>query len=281
VPLHNEERWIDECVRSLLAQDYPQDRYEIVVVDNNSTDTSAARVQQYPRVRLFHERQQGDFAARNRGVRESTGEIIAFTDSDTAPLPGWLRAIVDGMESTGASLLVGRLEFGNGAGGLALLAAYEAEKGHFVFSSAIAPLYYGYTCNMAVRREVFEQMGTFAPVFRNADVVLVRKVVDALSPRALSFSDAMRVRRLEVGSVGQYLRKQMAYGRDFVRYARVVDVEVLNLGQRFHVFGQTIRRNDLGPIESAWLLAILAVGALCYDFMRRTGRSPQVVPSGA
>jgi hypothetical protein len=73
----------------------------------------------------------------------------------------------------------------------------------------------------------------------------------------------------------------MAYGRDFARYARVVDVDVLNIGQRFHVFGQTIRRNDLGPIESAWLLAMLAVGALCYDFMRRTGRSPQVVPSGA
>jgi hypothetical protein len=185
------------------------------------------------------------------------------------------------MAATGASLLVGRLEFGDGSGGLAWLAAYEAEKGRFVFSSAIPPLYYGYTCNMAVRRELFDQMGGFAPVFRNADVVLVRRAVDARSPHALAFCDSMRVRRLEVASVGQYLRKQMDYGRDFNRYANLVEVDVLSFSQRFQVFGETIRRNRLGILQATGLLGMLAIGAICYDVMRRRGRNPQVAPSGA
>lgn len=281
VPLHNEERWIDQCVESLLAQDYPADRYEIIVVDNNSTDGSAARVAQYPRVRLLSEPQQGDFAARNHGVRESRGEIIAFTDSDTAPRPDWLAAIVANLASTGAGLLVGRLEFGDGSGGLSLLAAYEAEKGHFVFSSAIPPLYYGYTCNMAITRALFDRVGPFASVFRNADVILVRRTVDELSPSALAFCDAMRVQRLEVATVGQYLRKQMAYGRDFPRYAAVVDVEVLSITQRFRVFGRTVRRNGLGVLDGVRLFAVLVIGAVCYDVMRRMGQRAQPMPSGA
>lgn len=272
VPLHNEERFIDECIAALLAQDYPAGRYEILVVDNNSTDSSAERVARYPRVRLLREPVQGDYAARNRGIRESRGDIIAFTDSDTAPRPDWLRAIARDMPDTGAALMIGRLEFGKGSGNLALLEAYEAEKGGFVFSSGIPDIYFGYTCNMAVTRSLIDRLGPFAPVYRNADVVLVRRAVDELSPRALAFSDAMRVRRLEVASVSQYLGKQMAYGRDFARYSGLAAARSLNTRQRFAVFARTVRRKGLGPLAGVRLLAILAVGAFCYELMRWRGK---------
>ena len=80
VPVHNEERLIEGCLRALLALDYPRDRYEIIVVDNNSTDRSREIVERFPEVKLLSEKQQGDFAARNRGLSEAKGEIIAFTD---------------------------------------------------------------------------------------------------------------------------------------------------------------------------------------------------------
>ena len=217
VPLYNEERWIDECVSALLAQDYPADRFEILVIDNNSIDSSASRVPQHPRVRLLHESQQGDYAARNRGIAEARGEILAFTDSDTAPHEDWLRSIVGHMRATGAVLLVGRLEFSGRSRMLQLLELYEAEKAAFVFASGIPSIYFGYTCDMAVRRSAMERVGPFAPVVRNADAVLVRRVVDAFSPSALAFCDNMRVRRLEIATVKQYLDKLANYGRDFPR----------------------------------------------------------------
>jgi glycosyltransferase involved in cell wall biosynthesis len=269
VPLYNEERWIEACVRALLALDYPPDRYEVLVVDNNSNDRSAERVGSDPRVRLLREPLQGDFAARNRGIAEARGEIIAFTDADTAPQPGWLRAIVAHFQRTGASLLVGRLEFTGRSRMLELLAAYEAEKGEFVFASGIPSIYFGYTCNMAVTRELLERIGPFAPVFRNADVVMVRRAVDELSPRALAFCDDMRVRRLEVATLGQYLGKQRIYGSDFPRYAQLASAETLGMRQRFRVYANAVRRNRLGPLDSAALLALLGVGAICYDVSRR------------
>jgi glycosyltransferase involved in cell wall biosynthesis len=276
VPLYNEEQWIEECIRSLLAQDYPADRYEIFVVDNNSTDRSARLAARFDRVRLLHEPQQGDFAARNRGIRESRGEILAFTDADTAPRPDWLRSIVTHMRETGASLLVGRLEYSGRSRTLQLLEFYEAEKGEYIFGAGIPRIYFGYTCNMAVNRSVFDRLGPFAPVFRNADVVLVRRVVDALTPRALAFCDAMRVRRLEVSTVRQYLGKQITYGTDFPRYASLSGASTLDANQRMTVFRRTVRRNRLGPVEAAWLLAMLAIGAAFYDGARRraTRRQP-------
>ncbi|HSJ64596.1 MAG TPA: glycosyltransferase [Gemmatimonadaceae bacterium] len=273
VPLYNEERWVDECLRALAAQDYPEDRYEILVVDNNSTDRSLERVARHPRARLLHEPVQGDFAARNRGIVESRGDILAFTDADTAPHADWIRTIAANL-TDGVSLLVGRLEFGGKSRLLELLEAYEAEKGEFVFSSGIPSIYFGYTCNMAARRSLFDRMGLFPPVFRNADVVLVRRTVDELSPSALAFCDAMRVRRLEVPGVRQYYRKQMTYGRDFPRYERLAGARTLDLKQRFQVFGRTVRRNRLGPIDTARLLAVLAVGAISYDVAKGRARVP-------
>jgi glycosyltransferase involved in cell wall biosynthesis len=280
VPLYNEVRWIDACIEALLAQDYPADRYEILIVDNNSTDASVQRAQRYAGVRVFHEPVQGDYAARNRGVKESRGEILAFTDSDTSPRPEWLRAIVAHMQKTGASLLIGRLQYGT-TRSLRLLEAYEAEKGEFVFSSGKPSIYFGYTCNMAATRELLDRLGCFPPVFRNADVVLVRQAVDQLSASALAFCDAMRVRRLEVASIRQYLGKQIAYGRDFPRYADIAAASPLSGRERFHVFGRTVRRNHLGVVDVVLLLSILAVGAVCYDSARRraTARQPVAATS--
>ena len=268
MPLFNEERWIDDCIQALLAQEYPVDRYEILVVDNNSTDGSVERAARHPRVRWLREPTQGDFAARNRGILESSGEILAFTDSDTAPRPEWLHSIVGHMQTTGASLLVGRLEYGGRSHALQLLEAYEAEKGEFIFGAGIPRIYFGYTCNMAVRRSVMDRLGPFAPVFRNADVVFVRRAVDELSPRALAFCDAMRVRRLEVASVRQYLGKQAAYGADFIRYADIAGASTLNAQQRLAVFGRTVRKNGLGPLDAVVLFGFLTLGAASYEVSR-------------
>jgi cellulose synthase/poly-beta-1,6-N-acetylglucosamine synthase-like glycosyltransferase len=232
-------------------------------------------------VRLLHEPVQGDYAARNHGVAESRGEILAFTDSDTAPRPDWLRAIVTHMQETGASLLVGRLEFTGRSRALALAEAYEAEKGRFVFEAGIPSIYFGYTCNMAVSRALMERLGGgFAHVFRNADVVFVRRAVDELSPRALAFCDAMRARRLEVASLRQYFAKQRIYGRDYARYVDLSGSRSLSMSQRFLVFGRLVRRNGLGPLQAALLLAVLGVGMLTYDFERFLAlRRRQAAPS--
>jgi cellulose synthase/poly-beta-1,6-N-acetylglucosamine synthase-like glycosyltransferase len=94
VPVFNGSRTIGDLVRSLVALDYPHELYEIIIVDNNSRDDTVQKVQQYP-VKLLHEcKVQSSYAARNRGVRASQSDIIAFTDADCVVATTWLRHLL-------------------------------------------------------------------------------------------------------------------------------------------------------------------------------------------
>ena len=93
VPVRNEESYVADCLRSLLNQDYPWDGFEIIVVDNDSSDRSADVIAQFS-VRYVFEKKRGAAAARNAGVRQSKGELLAFIDSDCIAPPDWLSSLV-------------------------------------------------------------------------------------------------------------------------------------------------------------------------------------------
>jgi glycosyltransferase involved in cell wall biosynthesis len=81
IPNYNCGRFVADAIDSVLQQSYPH--HEIIVVDDGSTDDSLAVVQQYgSRVRIVTQRNQGVSAARNAGIRESRGELVAFLDAD-------------------------------------------------------------------------------------------------------------------------------------------------------------------------------------------------------
>ncbi len=95
VPVHDAEATIGACVASLLAIDYQNDRFEIICVDNLSTDRSPAILSTFgDAIRVASESRRGAGAARNRGVRESRYDLVAFVDADCTVHSGWLRALV-------------------------------------------------------------------------------------------------------------------------------------------------------------------------------------------
>jgi glycosyltransferase involved in cell wall biosynthesis len=74
----------------LSRQSYPPGLYEVIVVDNGSMDDVAAVTKSFEFCRYYRETKIGSYAARNRGVRLARGNILAFTDADCIPDPGWL-----------------------------------------------------------------------------------------------------------------------------------------------------------------------------------------------
>jgi glycosyltransferase involved in cell wall biosynthesis len=99
VPVYNGASTIEACIDSLQTQEFPRDRFEIIVVESTSTDNTAEVLRRYTSkhqgVLLLNENEiRNAYGARNRGVRSAHGEILAFTDADCLARPDWLEELV-------------------------------------------------------------------------------------------------------------------------------------------------------------------------------------------
>lgn len=97
VPAHNEEAFIGKCLDSLSKQTLNNKFYEVIVIDNASTDKTARVAKKYP-VKVVSEAKKSVIWARQKGVDESQGEIIVSADADTYYPPDWLKTIYANFE---------------------------------------------------------------------------------------------------------------------------------------------------------------------------------------
>jgi len=97
IPARNEARFLGECLTALAAQDYPLDRVTVYVVDNGSTDNTAAIASGFAnpklRVSLIQHERRGAGAARNAAIRAGNGELLALLDAHCLIEPAWLRTL--------------------------------------------------------------------------------------------------------------------------------------------------------------------------------------------
>lgn len=96
----NRARWLDDCLASLSDQTAPASAYDVVVVDNGSTDVTKEVLRRHAAaaaldMRVEHEPRAGSSVARNLGVTVARGRIVAFLDDDARAQPGWVAALLD------------------------------------------------------------------------------------------------------------------------------------------------------------------------------------------
>jgi len=162
---YNGGQTLEACLCSLKKIDYPD--YEVVVVDDGSTDHTKEILSHHPWVNAIYQTNHGLSVARNVGAAAATGEILAYTDSDCMADPDWLY------------YLVGTLLSGNyaGVGGpnisppaqnwhQACVAAAPGGPSHVLLTDVVAEHIPG--CNMAFYRWAFEKVGGFDPEYRKA-----------------------------------------------------------------------------------------------------------------
>jgi GT2 family glycosyltransferase len=198
-----------ECLAGATAVDYPD--YEVIVVDDGSTDASAAIAASFP-VRLISTPNRGLSAARNTGLEAATGDIVAYLDADAHPDADWLRFLAAGFRRPGVVGVGGPNLPPPGDGAVAECVA-EAPGGplHVLLTDTEAEHLPG--CNMAFRRDALVAAGGFDPRFRTAgdDVDLCWRLLDAGG--TLAFAPGALVWHHRRGSVRHFWRQQRGYGR--------------------------------------------------------------------
>ncbi len=165
---YNRAHWLREALKFLTRQDYPLDRYELIIVDNNCTDNTREVVGEFTEApkppQYFLETKQSSSHARNRAFAESKGEIIVYTDDDVLGRTDWLRHMIEpflrpGNESVG---VVGGEVFPIFPDGLPKW--IEGQYTNFGYRTDVGPLRRNQlpsTANVAIRRTVLDKVGTF------------------------------------------------------------------------------------------------------------------------
>jgi glycosyltransferase involved in cell wall biosynthesis len=159
VPVFNDPDGIRGCVAALRRQSYAEGRYQIIVVDNGSTDTTPAVLRSLGIESVVEQSRRGSYAARNAGLRTADGAVVAFTDADCTPGESWIEQGVRAMRQTGAALAGGRVRFRlsprpRGAEIWDSITNMQVEQG-------IRERGVGKTANLFVAREVFDAVGPF------------------------------------------------------------------------------------------------------------------------
>lgn len=206
---YNASATLGECLDHICALDYPD--LEIIVVDDGSTDDSAAIAERHPRARLIGIPHAGLAAARNEGLWASSGDLVAYIDADAYPTPDWPYYLALAFDASGVS----------GAGGPNLAPPSDSPGAHLVARAPGGPAHVLLSddraehvpgCNMAFWRQTLVELGGFDPVFEAAgdDVDLCWRLLDAGGE--IGFHPAAVVWHHRRPNARAFLRQQRSYG---------------------------------------------------------------------
>ncbi|MEG4274391.1 MULTISPECIES: glycosyltransferase [unclassified Microcoleus] len=232
VPVYNGEGDLPDLIECLRSQTYPPQSVEYLIVDNNSRDRTSAIIQTAtnlnppsvpPLVRgggnldriiirhLTENQIQSSYAARNLGIRASTGEIIAFTDADCRPESDWLENLVKPFVD---------LEVGISAGEILALPGKTILEQHADRQNTLSQKHtlahpfcpYGQTANLAVRKQVLETVGLFRPYLTSGgDADLCWRILRETSYK-MYFAENAIVRHRHRSTIKQLQSQWYRYG---------------------------------------------------------------------
>lgn len=211
VPVFNSGKAIEPLVESLLCQDYPRDSFEIIMVDNNSNDTTKDIIRNYPVVLLEENTLQSSYSARNKGIEHAKGELIAFTDSDCRADRSWLREGAAKMIADGADMVAGRISFifSFNAGASELYDSLFNLQNEILVKSRKCST----TCNLLVKKKLFDRIGAFPRgAFTGGDIQWTGNAVK--KGARLVFCEAMVVHH-PARTFKELMEKQFRVGKGF------------------------------------------------------------------
>lgn len=206
IPVYKGSAFLPQCLASLEKQDYPPQRFEILIVFNGGGPPCIVENSTRSSLRCLEERIPGSYAARNQGILHATGTVLAFTDVDCVPDPAWLRNGVQALTANpGCGFVGGNIELvPKSSERLSPAERYEKSV-HFLQQTYINQLHFAATANMFTTREVMDCVGRFRQDLKSGGDR--EWGMRAASLGFLGFYEPEAVVRHRTRSVGALLRK--------------------------------------------------------------------------
>ncbi|MFL5695239.1 MAG: mycofactocin biosynthesis glycosyltransferase MftF [Ktedonobacteraceae bacterium] len=189
IPSRNRAQQLERCLHALCALDYPVAHLEMLVVDDASTDETGTMLQgliqeceaEGRTLRVVrHASQQGVARSRNTGAQAAQYGLLAYIDSDCVASPGWLTELVPAFQQADVAAVGGMIRAYERE---SMLGRYEDIRSSLFMGvrpqqvSTEGPLMYLPTANLLVRREMWQQLGGFAPLTFGEDVDFCRRLL--------------------------------------------------------------------------------------------------------
>jgi glycosyltransferase involved in cell wall biosynthesis len=225
VPVRNSAKTIRDLLDSLMGLEYDPDKLEIVVVDGDSSDGTRKIVEEYP-VLLVDEEGRGLNAARNTGIKWSTGDIVAYTDGDCVVPPDWARSIAKNFRSPMVGFVGGNVEAYDKGDFLSLYMdeTFFNVKPSFKWrrvATRLNLLQFPAGCNMAFKRDALAKIDYFDERIEYGfdDLIPVEEVGDTgfrivLDPEVYVYHKHRTL-------LGEMLLQHFSYGRGGAKLMRV------------------------------------------------------------
>lgn len=209
VPAYNSAKTIGNAVEALLAQDYPKENLEIILVDDGSDDETGEIVKKYP-VKYLYQKNKGPAVARNLGWKFSSSNIVCFTDSDCVPEKDWISKIIKAYTSEQIAGVGGSYDIVNSESLFASCIHEEIVQRHLKMPKEVN--YLG-AFNVSYRRSILEEVGGFNESYSDAsgeDNDVAYRVVK--KGYTLIFDKNIRVGHYHPTSLLRYLKQQFKHG---------------------------------------------------------------------
>lgn len=179
IPTYNRENELKVCLDALSNQTYKN--YEIIVIDDGSTDGTKKLVKTYKNIKYIYQNNYGPAKARNKGIISATGEILAFTDDDCIPEKDWLKNAVPYFNNP--SII--------GVEGITMSSDLYSTPTSIATINLHGKKYS--TCNMFYRAEVFKEVGMFDEKFKSAWEEEYELACRILKKGEIKFVDSVKV----------------------------------------------------------------------------------------
>jgi mycofactocin glycosyltransferase len=274
VPVKDRAEELRRCLESVRRLDYPAERVEVLVVDDGSTDDSAAVARSLgATVIASGGRGRGPAAARNRAASAASGELLAFLDSDCVASERWLVELVGAFTDPSVAAVGGRVD---GMRTSSSLDRYEAQMSSLCLGGKErsaqlgSDTFYLPSCNLLVRRSAFVDVGGFREELHVAeDVDLSWRLRDR--GNTIAYVPRGRVLHEHRNRLGPFLRRRFEYGTS----EGVLDVLHPERRKRFVLPPALVVAGLLAGVTclvASWVPAALCVAVLGLDALRLWSR---------